>query len=237
MTQEELLELECDVLIPAAKEEQITAANAGAVMSKLLQVATGWVYSSDKGIVALDNNERISALVDIINDTDKPAKFYLTDVDAGVAKRDRRTGRASRIARAEIRRLLRRVLRHRVRPHRLPRAGGKTGGGDQFEDFFIGDTVGDPFKDTTAVALNPIIKFSTLFGLLAVEIAVKMKAAAHSGSGSDPTPIIRPSREEDVAAIAGVAMMLSPMSLTAVTFTRMLVALWIRREKPKTINI
>jgi K(+)-stimulated pyrophosphate-energized sodium pump len=38
----------------------------------------------------------------------------------------------------------------------------------------IGDTVGDPFKDTTSVALNPIIKFSTLFGLLAVEIAVAM---------------------------------------------------------------
>jgi K(+)-stimulated pyrophosphate-energized sodium pump len=38
----------------------------------------------------------------------------------------------------------------------------------------IGDTVGDPFKDTTSVALNPIIKFSTLFGLLAVEIAVSM---------------------------------------------------------------
>ncbi|NBV45574.1 MAG: sodium-translocating pyrophosphatase [Planctomycetia bacterium] len=39
----------------------------------------------------------------------------------------------------------------------------------------VGDTVGDPFKDTTSVALNPIIKFSTLFGLLAVEIAVKMR--------------------------------------------------------------
>jgi K(+)-stimulated pyrophosphate-energized sodium pump len=39
----------------------------------------------------------------------------------------------------------------------------------------IGDTVGDPFKDTTSVALNPIIKFSTLFGLLAVEIAVKIR--------------------------------------------------------------
>jgi K(+)-stimulated pyrophosphate-energized sodium pump len=38
----------------------------------------------------------------------------------------------------------------------------------------IGDTVGDPFKDTSSVALNPIIKFSTLFGLLAVEIAVEM---------------------------------------------------------------
>ena len=37
----------------------------------------------------------------------------------------------------------------------------------------IGDTVGDPFKDTTSVALNPIIKFSTLFGLLAVELALE----------------------------------------------------------------
>ena len=43
----------------------------------------------------------------------------------------------------------------------------------------IGDTVGDPFKDTTSVSLNPIIKFSTLFGLLAVEIAVKMDANGH----------------------------------------------------------
>jgi K(+)-stimulated pyrophosphate-energized sodium pump len=38
----------------------------------------------------------------------------------------------------------------------------------------IGDTVGDPFKDTSSVAMNPIIKFTTLFGLLAVELAVKM---------------------------------------------------------------
>jgi K(+)-stimulated pyrophosphate-energized sodium pump len=42
----------------------------------------------------------------------------------------------------------------------------------------VGDTVGDPFKDTTSVALNPIIKFSTLFGLLAVEIAVVLKETA-----------------------------------------------------------
>jgi len=35
----------------------------------------------------------------------------------------------------------------------------------------VGDTVGDPFKDTSSVALNPIIKFTTLFGLLAVELA------------------------------------------------------------------
>jgi K(+)-stimulated pyrophosphate-energized sodium pump len=38
----------------------------------------------------------------------------------------------------------------------------------------VGDTVGDPFKDTSSVALNPIIKFTTLFGLLAVELAVRM---------------------------------------------------------------
>src|SRR5213592_485672 len=39
----------------------------------------------------------------------------------------------------------------------------------------VGDTVGDPFKDTSSVALNPIIKFTTLFGLLAVELAVGMQ--------------------------------------------------------------
>ena len=38
----------------------------------------------------------------------------------------------------------------------------------------IGDTVGDPFKDTSSVALNPIIKFSTLFGLLAMEISLAL---------------------------------------------------------------
>jgi K(+)-stimulated pyrophosphate-energized sodium pump len=40
----------------------------------------------------------------------------------------------------------------------------------------IGDTVGDPFKDTSSVAMNPIIKFTTLFGLLAVELAVTLNA-------------------------------------------------------------
>ncbi len=38
----------------------------------------------------------------------------------------------------------------------------------------IGDTVGDPFKDTSSVAMNPVIKFTTLFGMLAVELAVSM---------------------------------------------------------------
>ncbi len=40
----------------------------------------------------------------------------------------------------------------------------------------VGDTVGDPFKDTSSVALNPVIKFTTLFGLLAVELAVTLTA-------------------------------------------------------------
>jgi len=45
----------------------------------------------------------------------------------------------------------------------------------------VGDTVGDPFKDTSSVALNPVIKFTTLFGLLAVELAVKLTSEAGSG--------------------------------------------------------
>jgi K(+)-stimulated pyrophosphate-energized sodium pump len=40
----------------------------------------------------------------------------------------------------------------------------------------VGDTVGDPFKDTSSVAMNPVIKFTTLFGLLAVELAVSLTA-------------------------------------------------------------
>ena len=39
----------------------------------------------------------------------------------------------------------------------------------------VGDTVGDPFKDTSSVAMNPIIKFTTLFGLLAVQLAVRLQ--------------------------------------------------------------
>ena len=42
----------------------------------------------------------------------------------------------------------------------------------------VGDTVGDPFKDTSSVAMNPVIKFTTLFGLLAVELAVQLTAEA-----------------------------------------------------------
>jgi K(+)-stimulated pyrophosphate-energized sodium pump len=45
----------------------------------------------------------------------------------------------------------------------------------------VGDTVGDPFKDTSSVALNPVIKFTTLFGLLAVELAQKLTHDAGMG--------------------------------------------------------
>ena len=44
----------------------------------------------------------------------------------------------------------------------------------------VGDTVGDPFKDTSSVAMNPVIKFTTLFGLLAVELSVQLSR----GNGS-----------------------------------------------------
>ena len=50
----------------------------------------------------------------------------------------------------------------------------------------VGDTVGDPFKDTSSVAMNPVIKFTTLFGLLAVELAVEMTARRPARPDADP---------------------------------------------------
>jgi K(+)-stimulated pyrophosphate-energized sodium pump len=54
----------------------------------------------------------------------------------------------------------------------------------------IGDTVGDPFKDTSSVSLNPIIKFSTLFGLLATEIAIEMAVHAKENNSANYAPYI-----------------------------------------------
>jgi len=50
----------------------------------------------------------------------------------------------------------------------------KEKGSDLHAATVVGDTVGDPFKDTSSVAMNPVIKFTTLFGLLAVELAEKL---------------------------------------------------------------
>ncbi len=54
----------------------------------------------------------------------------------------------------------------------------------------IGDTVGDPFKDTSSVSMNPIIKFSTLFGLLATEIAIEMAVHAKESKSTNYAPYI-----------------------------------------------
>ncbi len=54
---------------------------------------------------------------------------------------------------------------------------GRGKGSDLHAATVVGDTVGDPFKDTSSVAMNPVIKFSTLFGLLAVELAISLKAS------------------------------------------------------------
>ncbi|MBA4119586.1 MAG: sodium-translocating pyrophosphatase [Isosphaera sp.] len=56
----------------------------------------------------------------------------------------------------------------------------KAKGTDLHAATVVGDTVGDPFKDTSSVAMNPVIKFTTLFGLLAVELAVSLKDRAPS---------------------------------------------------------
>ncbi|MDQ7994118.1 MAG: sodium/proton-translocating pyrophosphatase, partial [Propionicimonas sp.] len=45
-------------------------------------------------------------------------------------------------------------------------------GTDLHDASIVGDTVGDPFKDTSSVALNPVIKFTTLFGMLAIELSI-----------------------------------------------------------------
>jgi K(+)-stimulated pyrophosphate-energized sodium pump len=66
----------------------------------------------------------------------------------------------------------------------------KESGTPLHEAAVIGDTVGDPFKDTSSVSLNPIIKFSTLFGLLATEIALKMRLDSTSNSSFDYSAII-----------------------------------------------
>lgn len=61
----------------AVQSHEITAANAGAVMSKLLQVSTGWVYIRGGSVVALDNDKRVEALVDAVNSTDRKVLVFV----------------------------------------------------------------------------------------------------------------------------------------------------------------
>jgi K(+)-stimulated pyrophosphate-energized sodium pump len=63
----------------------------------------------------------------------------------------------------------------------------------------VGDTVGDPFKDTSSVALNPVIKFTTLFGVLAVGLAVELHAKGYDQT-STPSPAL--ARHRDVLRVA-----------------------------------
>ena len=66
----------------------------------------------------------------------------------------------------------------------------KESGTPLHEAAIVGDTVGDPYKDTSSVALNPIIKFSTLFGLLAAEISIEMILRAEETGGTNLAPYI-----------------------------------------------
>jgi SNF2 family DNA or RNA helicase len=79
--------------LPAAvRDKQITAVNAGAIMSKLLQISTGWVYTSAGDTVPLDNEKRIEALVDAVLATDHkvlvfvPFKHALAGISAALTK-------------------------------------------------------------------------------------------------------------------------------------------------------
>lgn len=74
----------------------------------------------------------------------------------------------------------------------------------------VGDTVGDPYKDTSSVAMNPIIKFSTLFGMLAVEIAIhiRLKAQglindANEYIGNDPIQMAQAVKTFDYTPVIG----------------------------------
>lgn len=68
---------------------EITAMNAGAVLMKLLQISTGYVYSKDKDVVSLDNDDRMTALVDMVNASDRKVIVFVPFIHAldGITKR------------------------------------------------------------------------------------------------------------------------------------------------------
>jgi K(+)-stimulated pyrophosphate-energized sodium pump len=89
----------------------------------------------------------------------------------------------------------------------------------------VGDTVGDPFKDTSSVSLNPIIKFSTLFGLLAVEISIPFKKElAIAGGGVD------------YIAIAGLVLLAVALVFVWRSFYKMRIPPKTEGEKPGTTH-
>jgi SNF2 family DNA or RNA helicase len=102
----------------------ITAANAGAAMSKLLQISTGWVYKADGTTVPLDNEKRIEALIDAINATDRkvlvfvPFKHALAGIGDALKKEGIEhalvSGGSSATQRAEVFNLFQNTQKHRV---------------------------------------------------------------------------------------------------------------------------
>lgn len=62
--------------------QEITAMNAGAVLNKLLQISAGYVYTREKDVVTLDNEERLAALVDAVNSTDRKVLVFVPFVHA-----------------------------------------------------------------------------------------------------------------------------------------------------------
>lgn len=66
----------------AIAAQEITAMNAGAVLNKLLQISAGWVYSRDKDVVPLDNDNRLQALVDTIESTERKVIVFVPFVHA-----------------------------------------------------------------------------------------------------------------------------------------------------------
>src|SRR5258706_7091344 len=69
----------------------------------------------------------------------------------------------------------------------------------------VGDTVGDPFKDTSSVALNPVIKFTTLFGVLAVGLANELHEKSLATPGRPGEPIY----DRIKYAVAGASLIIS----------------------------
>lgn len=71
------------------QSQEITAMNAGAVLNKLLQISCGYIYTRDGQVVTLDNDERLTALVDAVNSTDRKVIVFVPFVHAleGIKKR------------------------------------------------------------------------------------------------------------------------------------------------------